>query len=174
MRIRGAHIFYTIGSQMVIRLWTLCAGHALSHRKMGWVNPRARVQLEGLGKERKNNAFISIHTCDLLTCSTAPQPTTLLHAPRINTYFGQWKNTFMCHTQLENTTLCISISFHFALQYKCQRLSSLKRILKESVLWFCYSMQNSLPLNITNLTINICLKIQCTSNSCKPMSLPDG
>jgi hypothetical protein len=47
------------------------------------VDPRAIVQLEGLGKFKK--LLIGILSRDLLACSIVPQPTTLLRAPR-NSY----------------------------------------------------------------------------------------
>jgi hypothetical protein len=42
----------------------------------GWVNPRATVRLEGLGKLKKSNNFIGNWTRDLPACSIVPQPTT--------------------------------------------------------------------------------------------------
>jgi hypothetical protein len=46
----------------------------------GWVDPRAIVQLEGLGKLKKNH-LIGTRTRDLSACSIVPQPTTL---PRVS------------------------------------------------------------------------------------------
>jgi hypothetical protein len=57
VRRRGFHIFYTIGSQMAVRLSTLRAGLPLRPRRFlvltsvrGGVDPRAIVRLEGLGQ----------------------------------------------------------------------------------------------------------------------------
>jgi hypothetical protein len=46
----------------------------------GWVNPRAIVQLEGLGEPKKIH-LIGTLTCDLPACSVMPQPITLPRAP---------------------------------------------------------------------------------------------
>jgi hypothetical protein len=46
----------------------------------GWVDPRAMVRLEGLGKLEKSTPS-GIGTGDLPTCSIVPQPTTLPRAP---------------------------------------------------------------------------------------------
>jgi hypothetical protein len=57
----------------------------------GWVNPRAMVQLEGLGEQKQtgctnprlrnnSNGLISNRNRDLPACSIATQPTTLLRA----------------------------------------------------------------------------------------------
>jgi hypothetical protein len=45
-----------------------------------WANPRAVVQLEGLGKLKKSTSSRT-QTGNLPACSIIPQPTTLLHAP---------------------------------------------------------------------------------------------
>jgi hypothetical protein len=57
VRRRGAHIFWTIGSQMAVRLSALHAGCPLPPQEdywysfvRGWVNSRAIVWLEGLGQ----------------------------------------------------------------------------------------------------------------------------
>jgi hypothetical protein len=57
VRRRGSHIFYTIVSQMAVRLSALRAGRPLPPRRFlvlisvrGRVDPRAIVRLEGLGK----------------------------------------------------------------------------------------------------------------------------
>jgi hypothetical protein len=46
----------------------------------GWIDPRAIVRLEGLGKLKKSTSS-GTQTSDLLACSIVPQPTTLLRAP---------------------------------------------------------------------------------------------
>jgi hypothetical protein len=44
----------------------------------GWVNPRAIVVLEGLGKlKKKKSSSSGFRTCDPLACSVVPQPTML-------------------------------------------------------------------------------------------------
>jgi hypothetical protein len=46
----------------------------------GWVDLRAIVQLEGLGKLKKSTSS-GIRSCDLPACSILPQPTTLSRTP---------------------------------------------------------------------------------------------
>jgi hypothetical protein len=47
----------------------------------GWVDHRARVRLEGLGKSKKFKYLIGNPTCGLPACSIVSQPTTLPRAP---------------------------------------------------------------------------------------------
>jgi hypothetical protein len=42
------------------------------------------VQLEGLGKLKKSNDVIGNQSHDLLAYSIVPEPTALLHVPRVN------------------------------------------------------------------------------------------
>jgi hypothetical protein len=83
----GSHIFQTFGSQMAAKLSALRAGRFLSPGRFlvlifvrGWVDPRAIVRLEGLGKLK---IFTSSGTRndDLPAYSIVPQPTTLPRAP---------------------------------------------------------------------------------------------
>jgi hypothetical protein len=125
------------------KVWAFCASQASTTSKerllalisaTSWVNPRARVQLEGSGRTGvggRGNALISIHAWDPLAYSMAPQPTTLLYAPSIITCFGEWKNTFMAHTLHHASPLVF-------LQYKCQTYP-----VTETVSWLCHSLQNS-------------------------------
>jgi hypothetical protein len=49
----------------------------------GWVDHRAVVRLEGLGKlKKKSNGLIGNRTRDIPACSIVPQPTTLPRAPK--------------------------------------------------------------------------------------------
>jgi hypothetical protein len=60
VRRRGSHIFYGVGSQMVVKLSALRAGRALLSRRFlvfisvtGRVNPRAIMRLEVLDQLKK-------------------------------------------------------------------------------------------------------------------------
>jgi hypothetical protein len=71
---------------MVVRLLALHTSCPLASGRFlvlisvrDWVNLRAIVWLEGLGKLKKSND-IGNQTRDLPACSIVPQPTTLLHA----------------------------------------------------------------------------------------------
>jgi hypothetical protein len=59
-RRRGSHIFWTVGSQMAMKLSALCAGRPLPPRRFmvlisvrGSVDPRDTVRLEGLDRLKK-------------------------------------------------------------------------------------------------------------------------
>jgi hypothetical protein len=72
---------------MAARLSALCAGRFLPPGKFlvlisvrGWVDPSARVSLEGLRKLKKSTSS-GTQTGDLPACSIVPQPTMLLRAP---------------------------------------------------------------------------------------------
>jgi hypothetical protein len=72
---------------MAVRLSALSAGRPLPPGRFlvvisvrRWVNPRAIVRLEGLGKLKKSNDVIRNGTRDLPACSIVPQPTALLRS----------------------------------------------------------------------------------------------
>jgi hypothetical protein len=72
---------------MAVRLSALRASHPLPPgiflvliSVRGWVDPRAMVRLEELGKLKKIRLIWNV-TRDLLACSIVPQPTTLPRAP---------------------------------------------------------------------------------------------
>jgi hypothetical protein len=70
VRGRGSHIFYTIGSQMAVRLSALHAGRVLP--------PRATA---GRIRSIEKIHLIRTQSRDLPACSIVPQPATLLCAP---------------------------------------------------------------------------------------------
>jgi hypothetical protein len=82
-----APTFSDISSWMAARLSALCACRFLPPGRFlllisvrGWVNPRAIVQLEGLGTLKKSTSS-GTQTGDLPACSIVPQLTTVPHAP---------------------------------------------------------------------------------------------
>jgi hypothetical protein len=93
VRRRGSRIFYTVGSQMSVRLSALSAGRPLLPRKIPvthsvsvWVDHRAIVRLERLGRLKSSNDLIENRTRDLPACIILPQPNTLPRSPFYNTY----------------------------------------------------------------------------------------
>jgi hypothetical protein len=85
-----AHVFKTIGSQMVVRLSAPRASRPLPPWRFlvfisvrGWVDSRAIVRLKGLSQLKKSSDIIGIWTRDLPACSIVPQPTTLPRAPNL-------------------------------------------------------------------------------------------
>jgi hypothetical protein len=81
---------------MTARLWVLCAGRFLPLGRFlvltfvrGWVDPRAIVRLEGLGKLKKSTSS-GTRIGDLPACSIVPQPTTLPRAPIYLSTSSKW------------------------------------------------------------------------------------
>jgi hypothetical protein len=78
VKCRESHIFWTVGSQVEVRLLALSTGTALYLEQKkdlvvlisvrGWVNPSARVRLEGLGKLKKSNGLLGTQNRDLPIC----------------------------------------------------------------------------------------------------------
>jgi hypothetical protein len=91
VRGRGSHIFWTIDSQMAVRLPALSAGRPLSPGRFlvlfsVWnrVDPRAIMRLEVLDQlKKKSNYLNGTRTRYFTACNIVPQATTLPRAPRI-------------------------------------------------------------------------------------------
>jgi hypothetical protein len=101
VRRRGFHIFYTIGSQIAVRLSALRAGRPLSPgRFLVLICPRlSRPQghsAAGRTRSIEKSNYIGNQTRDLPACSTVPQPTTLPHAPRTTLVRFQFKTNVIC------------------------------------------------------------------------------
>jgi hypothetical protein len=91
VRHQGSHIFYTVSSQIVVRLSALCTCHPLPPGRFlvlisvrGWVDPRVVMQLEGLGKLKNP-----------ITSSTGLEPATFwLVAQCLNQLFTKQRLIF--------------------------------------------------------------------------------
>jgi hypothetical protein len=88
VRRRGSHIFYTIGSQMAVRLSASCTGRPLAPGRFlvlisvrSCVVPRDIVRLEGLGKSKNRMTSSGIEPRDLPACTIVTQATKLPRAP---------------------------------------------------------------------------------------------
>jgi hypothetical protein len=127
---------------MAVRLSALCAGCFLPPRWFqilisvrGWVDPRAIVWLEGLGKlknppRRDSNPHI-------LACSTVPQPTTLPRAPTQN---------------INGSEFCIYVYLnisHVRTETKCLVLLSLISLFEKIKVGLCdhHALCIFLPIN---------------------------
>jgi hypothetical protein len=86
VRRRGSHILYTIDSRMAVRLSALRAGRPLPPRFLvlisvrGSVDPRAIVQLEGLGQVKNPMTSSEIDPATFRLVAV-PEPTMLPRAP---------------------------------------------------------------------------------------------
>jgi hypothetical protein len=83
VRRQGSHFFQAIGSQMVVRLSTFCAGRTLHSFliKMNRLQDHcAAGRIRALGKF---NDLVGIRSRDFTFCSTVPQSTTPPRAPNI-------------------------------------------------------------------------------------------
>jgi hypothetical protein len=121
-RLRSSHIFYTIGSQMAVRLPALRAGHPLAPGRFlvlisfrGCVDPRAIVQLEGLDKLKN---ILTSSGFEPSTCSILSQPTTvpraLHHVYTVSKIIFELKKLVFCYFSI--FVLFISL-FHFFFLY---------------------------------------------------------
>jgi hypothetical protein len=68
-------------TQCIIKTTQTCQRPSTSVQVRRWVDPRATVRLEGLGKLKKSDDLIGNWTHSLLNCSIVPQPAMLPHAP---------------------------------------------------------------------------------------------
>jgi hypothetical protein len=87
VRRRASHIFYTIDSQMAVRLSALRTGRTFAPRKIPGTyfckilsGPQGHSAAGTTGSIEKSSE-IGNRTRDLPACSMVPQPTTLPHAP---------------------------------------------------------------------------------------------
>jgi hypothetical protein len=119
-RLRLPH-FQTFGSQMAARLSALRAGRLLPGRFLvlvsvrGWVDPRAIVRLEALGKLKKSTSS-GTRTGDLPACSIVPQPTTLPRAPimpcsPVKTRFHQNRRRYIPEDRTPHDHCCEILKF---------------------------------------------------------------
>jgi hypothetical protein len=83
VRRRGFHIFYTIGSQMTVRLSASRSGQEATWYSLLLEAESTPVQLEELGKLKKSNDRIGNRTRDLPACRMVPQQITLPRAPEV-------------------------------------------------------------------------------------------
>jgi hypothetical protein len=72
VRRRGSHIFYTVGSEMAVRLSALRAGRSLSPGRFlilisvrGIVDSRAILRLEGVGQLKNSIIFSGIEPANI-------------------------------------------------------------------------------------------------------------
>jgi hypothetical protein len=88
VRDRVPHMFYTIGSQMAVRLSPLRAGRPFTPRKIPGTHfcqnlsrPKGHSADGRIRSIEKSNVLIGNRTRDLPACSIVPQPITLPLAP---------------------------------------------------------------------------------------------
>jgi hypothetical protein len=72
----------------------------------GWVDPGARMRLEGLGQSKKFNDHIGNQSRDLPACSIISQPTTLPRAPKVHRNV-KFLITFYIKTKFQVSQLCL-------------------------------------------------------------------
>jgi hypothetical protein len=79
----------------------------------GSVDPRAIVQLEGLGQLKKTNDLIGIQTCNLPPCNTVPRPTCYCVPPQRGKENSELQNAItlkLDHIGMKKS--CFSITHH--------------------------------------------------------------
>jgi hypothetical protein len=125
VRRRGSHIFYTISTQMAVKLSALRACRplpppptpgiflVLSHFSQTPSRPKGRSAAERISTIEKSNDLIGNRTRDLPACIKVPQPATLPRAP--HKWYNWYKlKRFLCdvinycsntQTILSNTVL---------------------------------------------------------------------
>jgi hypothetical protein len=93
----------------------------------GCGNPRAIVQLEGLGKLKEFNQLIGTRNRDLPACSIAPQPSTLPRAPE--NVINDWETEQeYSSVQSKAKDVCSSIPLIFSLCRMAFQLSGRKPV----------------------------------------------
>jgi hypothetical protein len=165
MRRRRLHIFYTVGSQMAVRLSALRASRPLPPARFlvlisvrGWVDPRATMWLGGLGKLKEIH-LIGTWTRDLPACSIVPQPTTLPCAPDASV------KTVILDLALHLRLLKPLTIFWNLVLFQSSGEQNMKENLLNRAFWWSDSSSTKASISIGFLSYPTCLKMETESIS---------